>query len=201
MPAMEVGILLYHHVNELDVVLPLAVFSAAKRLLSEAETEPEVPVMVTTVARSRFSVQTSGGLTVTPGWAFASAPDFDLLFVPGGPGLDRAAKDPAVRSFFATRVPAIKRVASISSGSLLLGALGLLEGQEVTGHPETLDRLAAFGDLLVVDRPLAKNDRIWSARSPPDGFELALELLGACCGSDLGERVRSFLAPAGDLLS
>ncbi len=191
---MEIGVLLYHHVNEFDFVGPFAVFSTSRRLLEDQDSDGESTIAVTTVARSRFSVQTSGGLTVTPAWAFASAPDFDVLVVPGGPGLDRAAKDPAMRSYFSTRVPAIGLTASISSGSLLLGELGLLAGLEVTGHPEAFERLRGFGDLVVVDRPSVKNERLWCSRSPMEGVELALELVGDRFGKEHALQVRRYLA-------
>ncbi|MDQ3460308.1 MAG: hypothetical protein M3498_13585, partial [Deinococcota bacterium] len=86
---MDIALLLYHHVNELDLVGPYNALHTAKRYLSEDLSEgadEESPLALFTVAKARNSVETSGGLIITPHWAFASAPHPDVLVVPGGAG-------------------------------------------------------------------------------------------------------------------
>ena len=194
---MHVGILIYHQVNELEAVAPLAVLATAKRLLDGAADTPEVEV--STVARSRFSVQTSGGLTVTPAWAFASAPAFDVLIVPGGPGVDRAQRDGALRSYFETRVPQIDRLVSISAGALILGAFGLLRNERVAAHAAVHERLEAFEVAGVSASGLVRNDRIWSAASAYEASEVAVELLIERFGDGIAARVDAFLSGKADI--
>lgn len=189
---MHVGILIYHHVNELEAVAPLAVLATAQRLLAGDGEAPEIEV--STVARSRFSVQTSGGLTVTPAWAFASAPAFDVLIVPGGPGADRAQRDGALLSYFETRVPQIGRLVSISAGALILGACGLLRNQRVAAHVAVHERLEAFEVAGVSASGIVRNERIWSAASANDAAAVALALLAERCGDGAAATVDAFLS-------
>ena len=189
---MQVGILIYHHVNELEAVAPLAVLAAGQRLLGGDGEAPEIEV--STLARSRFSVQTSGGLTVTPAWAFASAPAFDALVVPGGPGADRALRDGALLSYFETRVPQIGRLISISAGALILGTCGLLRNQRVAAHAAVHQRLEAFEVAGVSAGGIVRNERIWSAASANDAAGVALALLAERFGDGAAATVEAFLS-------
>lgn len=188
---MNVGILLFHHVSELDAVGPAAVLAAAGRLLDD----PEL-LQVSTVARSRFSVQTVAELTLTPGWAFASAPAYDTLIVPGGPGVEAAARDAAVRRYLEGVAPNLRRLCSVSSGALLLGELGFLRDQRATSHPQVLERLEDFEVLEAVAAPLVRNERVWCAGGMAAGLDLALALLAERFGDDFAERVRTFVGVA-----
>jgi transcriptional regulator GlxA family with amidase domain len=187
---MQVGVLVFHAVSELDVVGPIAVLNTAKRFLEDPEA-----LEVSTVARSRFSVQTTAGLTLTPGWAFASAPAYDVLIVPGGAGVRKASRDKAVQVFMETQRAHLQIIASVSSGALLLGDLGFLRNQKVTGHPEVLEELEAFEVALVTDARLVMNPTgIWCAGGISAGIDLALALLEARFGSELAEKVTAFIS-------
>ena len=125
---MNVAVLIYHHVSELGVVAPISVIGTAKRLQgSDSE------LAVFTVARSRLSVQTVSEVILTPTWAFASVPQIDVLFVPGGVGVERARRNNSIIEFLKRAASQASYVVSISSGSLLLGEAGLLRNQNVCG--------------------------------------------------------------------
>jgi cyclohexyl-isocyanide hydratase len=184
-PAMRVGILVFHHVSELEVTLPLSLLACAGRQLSPTGGEEALAVDVATVARSRFSVQTEGGMTLTPTWAFASAPDFDVLFVPGGSGVERAQRDAAVRSFFEVRAPSIARPVSVGAGALILGQAGLLRNQRVAAPAPFHEQLEAFEIVDVAAEGLVRNDRVWCAARPADAIAAAIALLSERFGSDV----------------
>ncbi|UCH24998.1 MAG: DJ-1/PfpI family protein [Trueperaceae bacterium] len=187
---MRVGVLLFHAVSELDVVGPIAVLNAAKRFLEDPEA-----LEVSTVARSRFSVQTTAGLTLTPGWAFASAPDYEVLIVPGGAGVRKASRDKAVQAFLDAQRAHLQVLASVSSGALLLGDLGFLRDQKVTSHPEVREELEAFEVALVSDDRLVMNPTgIWCAGGMTAGIDLALALLDYRFGPELAEKVAAFIS-------
>ena len=173
--------LLYHRVGEFEATGPVAVLGTAQELQGEA-----AEVDVTTVARSRFSVQTASDLTLTPAWAFASAPSLDALIVPGGPGVDRALKDRALMGFIAEARATVQILASVGSGSVLLGAAGALRDQDVCGPPELLDRLEDFNigrrlSAAVVINPSG----LWCAATMDAGLDLALELVARAVDADL----------------
>lgn len=185
---MNVGVLLFHRVGDLDAVGPIAVLNAARALSEMAELD------ITTVARSRFSIQTAADLTLTPRWAFASAPQYDVLLVPGGPGIEAAMKDRAVEGFLAKQRPHLEVLAGISSGALLLGTFGYLRNQKATTHPDVLQHLEDYEVLRTCPDRVVKNPTgIWCAAGISAGMELALELLTDRFGLELSRRVARHL--------
>lgn len=188
-PPFRVGVLLFHRVGDLECVGPIATLDAAKRFLDDPDR-----LEIATVARSRFSVQTAADLTLTPRWAFASAPRFDALVVPGGPGVDTALNDRALVDFLASRAGDAVVTAGVSSGVLLLGAAGLLRGRRATTHPDILERLEPFEVLEAVRaRLVVGDDGVWSAGAPAAGVDVALTLLERRFGAPLAREAAGFV--------
>src|SRR5215210_7908444 len=86
------------------------------------------------VALTRDPVAGDAGATVVPACSFADAPeDCDVLLVPGGgPGAVAAMGDAPLLAFLRTRAARAWIVASTCTGSLVLGAAGLLRGRRAT---------------------------------------------------------------------
>ncbi|MCH2667182.1 MAG: DJ-1/PfpI family protein [Deinococcales bacterium] len=178
---MNVAVLIYHHVSELGVVAPISVMGTAKRLQgSDSE------LAVFTVARSRLSVQTVSEVILTPTWAFASVPQIDVLFVPGGVGVERARRNNSIIEFLKRTASQASYVVSISSGSLLLGEAGLLRNQNVCGPDYLRERLEAYevGQNLSVPE-LRNPSGIWCAATDESSFNLCFALVNELGGSGL----------------
>lgn len=182
---MRVGILLYHHVSELEAVGAYAVFSAARALMDDPEA-----LEVFTVAKSRNSVQTVAEMTITPTWAFASAPPVTGLVVPGGPGAEAASRDRAVRRYLEPLRGSLEFVASVGSGALVLGEGGFLASKSVTTAPYLREKLEDYEVLRVgAERVLRGEGGLWSASGGAAALELALALLRERFGEVLVGRV------------
>lgn len=182
---MRVGILLYHHVNELDVVGPYTVLSTARSLL-----ENPADLEVCSVAKSRNSVQTQAEMTITPSWGFASAPPLNGLLVPGGVGVEAASRDRAVRQYLESVRDQLELLGSVSSGALLLGELGFLRGQTVTTQAGLRARLEDYEVLKVSsERVVAGKGGFWSASGSVAGLELALAIVRQRFGDALARQV------------
>ena len=74
---MNFGIVLYHQVHELELISLYTPLALAQQLNGDA-------LRVYTLAKGRYAVVTSGGVIITPHWASISAPEPDVLVVPGG---------------------------------------------------------------------------------------------------------------------
>ncbi|XXT24823.1 DJ-1/PfpI family protein [Sorangium sp. So ce429] len=142
---LEVGMVLYPGFTMLDLIGPQAVLSLHSNSHFIATTLAPVP--------------SDGGGALVPTVTFADAPrDLDILFVPGGFGSNAAMKDPEILAFLADRARTAKFITSVCSGSLVLGAAGLLEGYRAATHWVLYDALAALGGItpvrerVVVDR-------------------------------------------------
>ena len=186
---MNIGVLLYYDVGEFEVAAPIAVLGSAQRFQGDGAS-----IEAFTVARKRFPVKTASGLVLTPEWAFFSVPRTDVLIVPGGPGVERAAKDHATIRFLATTSSRAAVVAAIGSGAVLLGVAGVLRDQDICGPPELLERLEEFEVGEHRQGSLVRNPTgIWCAGTPDAGVDLALALVREHAGPDLARRVATAL--------
>ena len=107
-------------------------------------------------------VSTDLGLPITPTTTFDQTPkDLDVLFIPGGlSGSIALMDDREVLDFLADRGKRARYVTSVCTGSLVLGAAGLLRGYEATGHWYIRDHLALMGAKPVNDRVVHDRNRI-----------------------------------------
>ena len=120
-----------------------------------------------------------GGFCVQPHYSFETCPkSLDLLLVPGGlTGTMRAMQDKPTRDFLADRGSRAKLVASVCTGSLLLGAAGLLKARRATSHWQTLSALKHAGAIPVSERVVFDgNDRV-TAAGVSAGLDLGFELV------------------------
>ncbi len=94
-------------------------------------TSPPPPAVV--VGARREPVRTDVGVPMVPDRTFADVPHPTIVVVPGG-GLPtiRTMSDPAVRAYVRSAAASAEFVTSVCTGSLILGAVGLLEGRDAT---------------------------------------------------------------------
>lgn len=128
-------------------------------------------------------VTSDTGLTIVPD---AKADDMEGpafgIFAPGGTaGTLAAMQDPAATGYLARRAPDCRFVLSVCTGSLLLGAAGLLRGYKATSHWLTLDILARFGAVPTRQRVVTDRNRITGAGVTAGmdfGLSLVRDLMG-----------------------
>lgn len=101
-------------------------------------------------------------LKLTPTVTLAGCPpDLDVLFVPGGvPGTIDMMQDREVLDFLADRGSRARYVTSVCTGSLILGAAGLLKGYRATSHWATRDILPLLGAIPIEHRIVEDRNRI-----------------------------------------
>lgn len=121
----------------------------------------------------------AGGFCVQPHLTFADCPsDLDLLLIPGGlKGTLDAIEDDATRQFVADRGGRAKLAGSVCTGSLLLGAAGLLKGRKATSHWQILEVLKQVGATPVSERVVFDGKDRVTAAGVSAGLDLGLELV------------------------
>jgi transcriptional regulator GlxA family with amidase domain len=87
-------------------------------------------------------------------------------------------QDPAVMRFLEDRGKRARYVTSVCTGSLLLGAAGLLDGYRATSHWTTRDLLRIFGAIPVNERVVQDRNRITGA-GVTAGIDFGLTLVGS----------------------
>jgi len=169
-PPLEIGMLLYPGLTLLDLIGPQTVFSwfANTHL----------------VWKTKDLVYSDTGIGMQPTCTFETCPrDLDILFVPGGFGQNQLMADAEVLAFLADRGPKAKYVTSVCSGSLLLGAAGLLKGYKATSHWAARDGLSAFGAIPTDARVVVDRNRI-TGGGVTAGIDFGLVLLAKLRGDD-----------------
>lgn len=167
---LEIGMLLYPGLTLLDLIGPATVFSWFSN--------------IHLVWKTKDLVRSDTGVGIQPSATFETCPrDLDILFVPGGFGQQQLMNDAEVLRFLADRGPKSKYVTSVCSGSLLLGAAGLLKGFKATSHWAARDALTAFGAEPVEARVVVDRNRV-TGGGVTAGIDFGLVLLAKLRGEE-----------------
>ncbi len=174
---IEIGLLVFPRLQQLDLAGPYEVFASW----------PEARVHL--VWKSRDSVTSSTGLTLTPTTTFADCPPLDVICVPGGAGVNALMSDEETLAFVRARAKEARFVTSVCTGALLLGAAGLLRGRRATTHWASLDLLSAFGAIPVKAR-VVRDGGLVTGGGVTAGIDFALTLVDALAGRDVAEAIQ-----------
>lgn len=114
--------------------------------------------------------------------------DYDVVFVPGGMGTRPLQFDGPFLQWLQTAA-AVPLITSVCTGSLLLGAAGLLDGHRATTHYNEYDLLRAFIP-DVVEAELVDDGPVVTAGAVAASLDLGLHLCYRLAGAAARERVR-----------
>jgi transcriptional regulator GlxA family with amidase domain len=178
MPHRRVGILIFPDVEVLDFCGPFEVFSVA-RLVEDRRREEPSPYEVVLVAEHPGMVVASGGLKVVPDHALEDCPPLDVLMVPGGWGTRREIHNERLIAWIAGRGPQVETLASVCTGSMLLGQAGLLDGRRATTHWKALDwmRMTFPAITVVEDQHVVEEGDVLTSAGISAGIDLALRIV------------------------
>ena len=141
------------------------------------------------VAATMDPVVSDRGLTIMPTKTMEGAPACDLLVVPGGPGTDDAILDPDWVGFVRAQAAKARWIFGICTGSLLLGAAGLLRGRRSGGHWLARDLLTQFGATVSDDR-MVVDGNIFTSGGVTAGIDMALRVVAEIAGEEEAKRIQ-----------
>lgn len=192
--------MLYDGFQPLDLAGPWQAFSSANeeagKPLYQLRTIAAAPVVATWEQGLRMQVD---GTFEHDG----DAP-IDMLFVPGGPGVDRASAHAETMAWLRRRDAVTPRTCSVCTGAFVLAAAGLLDGRAVTTHWRSADRLRQKYPALRVqdDRIFIESGKYWTSAGVTAGIDLALALIerdfGAALSQQVARRLVVFMRRDGD---
>jgi cyclohexyl-isocyanide hydratase len=166
---LTVAFLLYPNVTQLDLTGPAQVLSRLGN------------VTVELVWRDRAPVPTDSGFSILPTASFGDVPSADILCVPGGMGMADVIEDDEALAWLAAVGARAAWVTSVCTGSLILGAAGLLHGYRAACHWGWRDFLPLFGAEPVAARVVFDRNRV-SGGGVTAGIDFALALTAALRG-------------------
>jgi len=113
----------------------------------------------------------------------------DILVVPGGIGTRALITDEPTLEWIRAIDAGSTWTTSVCTGSLLLGAAGLLEGKQATTHWAALDMLAQFGATPTSER-VVEQGKIITAAGVSSGIDMALRLAAHVAGDDVAQAIQ-----------
>ena len=165
---------LYPRVTQLDFTGPLEVFA---RL-------PGAHVILAAVAGGELELES--GVTFAHVRPLSEVRECALLCVPGGLGTAAAMEDPLYLEALRRLASRARYVTSVCTGSLLLGAAGLLKGKRATCHWAFRDLLPLFGALPESAR-VVRDGRVFTGGGVTAGIDMALTVVAEIAGRDVAE--------------
>jgi cyclohexyl-isocyanide hydratase len=176
-PNFRSGMLVFPNLTQLDLTGPYEVLGrlpAAETLLLWKNLAP---------------VRSEHGLTILPTATFAECPPLDLVFVPGGPGINPLLEDQEVLAFLRRAAATARFVVSVCTGALVLGAAGLLRGRRAATHWMSRDLLPAFGAEPVAER-VAVDGNVFTGGGVTAGIDVALRVACEIAGRAAAEAIQ-----------
>ncbi|MBV8701475.1 MAG: DJ-1/PfpI family protein [Bradyrhizobium sp.] len=176
---LQIGLLIFPKVTQLDFTGPLQVFSSLPAHLAK----------VHLVWKRIEPVASDGPLVLTPTATFADCPQLDVICVPGGIGTDDLVNDEEVLDFIRAQAERAQYVTSVCTGSLVLGAAGLLKGYRAATHWSAMDHLVPFGAIPTKTRVCVDRNRI-TGGGVTAGIDFALTLVSMLVDRTIAEAVQ-----------
>lgn len=177
---IHIGFLIYPGVTQLDATGP-------------AEILARVPgAVIHMIWKTLDPVATEAGFSINPTDDFSTCPDLDVICVPGGLGQRPLMTDPEVLTFLARQGGRARYVTSVCSGSLLLGAAGLMKGYRAACHWAFRDLLPMFGAEPVAERIVRDRNRI-SGGGVTAGIDFGLALAAELAGEEVAKDIQLFV--------
>ncbi|MFL6813185.1 MAG: DJ-1/PfpI family protein, partial [Bradyrhizobium sp.] len=161
---LHIGLLVFPRVTQLDLTGPVQVFSS-------------VPGAEVHLIWKRIEpVPSDSVLTLTPTVTYADCPQLDVICVPGGLGTNDMINDEETLDFLRKQAAGAKYITSVCTGSLVLGAAGLLNGYRAATHWTAMEFLEVFGAKPTNTRVCIDRNRITGGGGTA-GIDFALTLV------------------------
>jgi putative intracellular protease/amidase len=175
---MDIAIPIYDRFTALDAVGPYEVLSR----LPDAR--------VTFIAKEAGTYQTDNGmLSVVAEASLDDMPHPEVVMIPGGMGTRALMSDEAMLDWIRTAHETSTYTTSVCTGSLLLGAAGVLDGLDATTHwleLETLDKLGARS----TSKRVVEQGKVITAGGVSSGIDMALLLASRIAGDEFAKGIQ-----------
>jgi transcriptional regulator GlxA family with amidase domain len=175
---VKTTILIFDGITALDAVGPYEVLRSAPGWSVEF------------VGRRRGEVRTDNGpLGLTADRTLDEVDATEIVLVPGGKGNRPLLEDEEVLDWLRRVDSTSTWTTSVCTGSLVLGAAGLLDGKRATGHWLFREQLRSYGADPVAERYVV-DGKVITAAGVSAGIDIALHLVGLEAGPEVAQAVQ-----------
>ena len=177
MPSFRFGLLLFPRMTQLDLTGPFEVFAKL----------PSAEVLL--LWKTLQPVEAETGLRLLPHATLRDCPPLDLVCVPGGPGVSALMEDAEVLAWLRGEAQTVRYITSVCTGSLVLGAAGLLRGKRATSHWASRDLLAKFGAIPTPGR-VVRDGNLFTGGGVTAGIDFALTVVAEMAGLKTAQEIQ-----------
>ena len=174
---LHIGMLLFPRLTQLDLTGPFEVFSRV----------PDAQVLL--LWKTLEPVEADTGLRLLPYATLRDCPPLDIICVPGGPGVNDLMEDEEVLAWLRDRAATARYISSVCTGSLVLGAAGLLRGKRATSHWGARDLLATFGATPTAGR-VVRDGSVFTGGGVTAGIDFALTMAAELAGEPVAQAIQ-----------
>jgi cyclohexyl-isocyanide hydratase len=174
---MQIAFLLFPGLTQLDMTGPAQFLSRMPGAKIDLVWKNTAPVM------------TDAGFAIQPTAAFAEVPCADIICIPGGVGVTDVMNDDEAMDWIRQVSANSAWVTSVCTGSLILGAAGLLQGYKATTHWAWHHHLARFGAEPVQARTVIDRNRV-TGGGVTAGIDFALTLIALVHGEGVAKTLQ-----------
>jgi putative intracellular protease/amidase len=175
---MDIALLIFPKLTALDAIGP---YEVLQRL-------PGAQVKFVAAERGVYRTE-QNMLGITADFDTSEVTSADILVVPGGIGTRALVEDTATLDWIRAIDAGSTWTTSVCTGSLLLGAAGLLEGKQATTHWAVLDMLKEFGATPTSER-VVEQGKIITAAGVSSGIDMALRLAAHVAGDEVAQAIQ-----------
>ena len=175
---MKIAILIFDRLTALDAVGPYEVLSR----LPGAELE-------FVAAKPGIKTADTGRLSLEAQRSIAEVQNPDVIVVPGGEGNRPLLADQPMLSWLRSAHEGSRFTTSVCTGSLVLGAAGILDGLRATSHWAYLEYLESFGATPVSER-VVEDGKVITAAGVSAGIDMALHLAARLAGEEVAKTIQ-----------
>lgn len=174
---ITIAFLLFPGLTQLDLTGPAQILSRLPAAKLDLVWESLDPVM------------SDAGFAIVPTATFDSVPHADILCIPGGVGVTNVMNNDTAMAWIRAVGAQATWVTSVCTGSLILGAAGLLEGYRATTHWAWHDHLALFGAFPEKARTVTDRNRV-TGGGVTAGIDFALSLAALVSGKAVAKTLQ-----------
>jgi len=174
----EIGILLFEGITALDAIGP---YEVLQRL-------PGAKLRMLGARRGPLRTH-EGSLSLVADYELAECPHPDLVVVPGGFGVEKLLRDEPTLAWIREAHARSQWTTSVCTGSLLLGAAGVLRGLRATCHWNSLERLREYGAEPTLERVVFQG-KVVTAAGVSSGIDMALALAARLTNDDVAQAIQ-----------
>jgi transcriptional regulator GlxA family with amidase domain len=176
---MKIAIVAFNNMAALDAIGPFEVLAHL----------PDATIHWVGLETGLVRTEENSGVGINVDEVLEDVPNPDIVVVPGGHGEQQLRDNDRFISWLKQAHATSTWTTSVCTGSLLLGAAGLLKGKRATSHWLALDTLKTFGAEPTLERVVIEG-KIITAAGVSSGIDMALTLAAKVAGEFVAQTIQ-----------